>query len=172
MSSSNTPPEERFNVSDNIWIVKPASSSRGRGIFILSDLKDLPKEEGEFVVSKYISNPFLISGHKFDLRVYVLITSVDPLKIYVFNEGLVRFASEPYNKDFIKAGKFSHLTNYSINKKSENFVQNKTAQERDVGNKWSMSALQHHLSKLGIDFKPVWQRIYDMIIKSLISVES
>jgi hypothetical protein len=114
--------EERPLYSDNIWIVKPAAASRGKGIFILNDLKDLPKEEGEFVVSKYISNPLLISGHKFDLRVYVLITSVDPLKIYVFNEGLVRFASEPYNQDYINAGKFSHLTNYSINKKSENFV--------------------------------------------------
>ena len=107
---------------DNVWIVKPSSSSRGRGIYLLSDLKDIPKEEGDFVVSKYLSNPLLINGHKFDLRVYVLITSVDPLKVYVFNEGLVRFASEPYNHDFIKGGKFSHLTNYSINKKSENFV--------------------------------------------------
>lgn len=102
----------------------------------------------------------------------MLITSVDPLKIYVFNEGLVRFATEPYDINILKAGKFSHLTNYSINKKSENFVQNKTAQERDVGNKWSLSALQHHLQKLGIDFKVIWQKMYDMIIKSLISVES
>ena len=85
-------------------------------------MRDIPKEEGEFVVCKYISNPLLISDHKFDLRIYVLITSVDPLKVYVFNEGLVRFASEPYNHDYIKNGKFSHLTNYSINKKSENFV--------------------------------------------------
>jgi hypothetical protein len=73
-------------------------------------------------VSKYLSNPLLIDGHKFDLRVYELITSVDPLKVYVYNEGLVRFASEPYNHDFNKVGKFSHLTNYSNNKKSENFV--------------------------------------------------
>jgi hypothetical protein len=64
------------------------------------------------------------------------------------------------------------LTNYSINKKSVSFVQNKTAQEQDVGNKWSMSALQQHLQKLGIDFKQVWHRIYDMIIKSLITVEA
>lgn len=48
------------------------------------------------IVSKYITNPFLINGLKFDLRIYVLITSFDPWRIYVYHEGLTRFASEPY----------------------------------------------------------------------------
>lgn len=34
--------------------------------------------------------PFLIDGYKFDLRIYALITSCDPLRIFVYNEGLVR----------------------------------------------------------------------------------
>lgn len=46
------------------------------------------------VVSRYISNPLLINGHKFDLRIYVVVTSFEPLKIYVYKEGLARFASE------------------------------------------------------------------------------
>jgi len=49
------------------------------------------------VVSRYIVNPMLIDGLKFDLRIYVLITSLDPLKIFLYDEGLVRFASQPYN---------------------------------------------------------------------------
>ena len=113
--------------ADNVWIIKPAHSSRGRGIFLMSDLNDLPNfqqsssKDDVFVVSKYISNPLLINGFKFDLRIYVLVTSTDPLKIYIYNEGLVRFASEPY-KQGKKNSKYSHLTNYSINKKNENFV--------------------------------------------------
>jgi hypothetical protein len=64
-------------------------------------------------------------GHKFDLRIYVVITSYDPLRVYVFREGLVRFASEKYDIDkFSDEKKFSHLTNYSINKKNENYIQN------------------------------------------------
>ena len=48
------------------------------------------------VVSRYIDNPLLINGLKFDIRLYVLLTSIDPLRIYIYNEGLVRFACDPY----------------------------------------------------------------------------
>ena len=55
--------------------VKPSNSSRGRGIFLLQDLEQLPKDQ-EVVVSRYI-DPYLIQGLKFDLRLYVLITCID-----------------------------------------------------------------------------------------------
>ena len=137
---------------------------------MVDDISEVPLNE-QLVISKYIDNPLLIHGLKFDLRLNVLVTNFDPLKIYVYNEGLVRFASEPYNLKSIKSNVYAHLTNYSINKKSENFVQNQNLSERDFGNKWSLSALQSHLERLGIDMKAVWARIYDSIIKSLISVE-
>jgi len=49
------------------------------------------------VVSHYINNPLLINGYKFDIRVYVLITCFNPLRIYIYNEGLGRFATERYD---------------------------------------------------------------------------
>ncbi len=82
------------------YIVKPQASSQGRGIFITNDLDEIiPKQNNNIIVSQYLNDPYLINGLKFDLRVYVAVTSVHPLRIYIYKEGLVRFATVPYNKD-------------------------------------------------------------------------
>lgn len=124
------------------------------------------------MVSRYVSNPLLINGHKFDLRIYVLVTSYEPLRVYVFKEGLVRFASVSYDTKAAKSNAFMHLTNYSINKKNENFVANEVLENDDVGYKWSLSAFCSHLEQVGIDMDLLWSRIYDTIIKTLAVGES
>ena len=43
--------------------------------------------------SRYIANPYLINGHKFDMRLYVYVTSYDPLRIYLFDDGKIDDAS-------------------------------------------------------------------------------
>jgi len=45
---------------------------------------------------RYLADPFLINGSKFDLRVYVYVSCYDPLRIYIFKEGLTRFATCRY----------------------------------------------------------------------------
>ena len=50
------------------------------------------------VVQEYLNEPYLLNGLKFDLRLYVLVISCDPLKIYVHKEGIVRYATENYEK--------------------------------------------------------------------------
>lgn len=97
------------------------NSSQGKGIFIVDDISEVPIDE-PYIVSRYIHNPLLINGLKFDVRIYVMITSMDPWRIYIYNEGLARFASDDYDAQNIKSNKYAHLTNYSINKKNEKFV--------------------------------------------------
>ena len=77
------------------WIVKPSGSAQGKGIFITKDIDEIPSRVS-LVASHYINNPLLIDGLKFDLRIYVAITSINPLRIYVYDEGLVRFATCKY----------------------------------------------------------------------------
>ena len=96
-------------------------------------MNDIPANES-CIVSRYIPNPLLINDLKFDLRIYVLISSFDPLRIYIYDEGLARFASEPY-KPGCKNNRFMHLTNYSLNKRSENFIQNEDFRVDDTGQK-------------------------------------
>ncbi len=100
-------------------------------------------------------------------------TSFDPLRIYVYREGLVRFASEKYSNDFLDEAnaKFSHLTNYSINKNNHNYVPNENAVQEDSGFKWSISAFCSHLEKEGVDVRLMWAKIYDVIIKSVLAID-
>lgn len=154
-----------------LWIVKPSASSQGRGIFLLRNLDALPLHQPS-VVSRYISNPLLIQGLKFDLRIYVLVTSFDPLRAFIYREGLTRFASVPYStKDEHLGDKFRHLTNYSINKGSQTFLENQELTQDNYGHKWSLSALNRHLQCVGIDSDLMWSRIMDIIVKTLLAAE-
>lgn len=103
-----------------VYIVKPEASCQGKGIFLVND-SDGVKEQDHYVVQQYIKKPLLIDGLKFDCRLYVLVLSVDPLRIYLYKEGLARFSTEKYQQPTKKnlANLFMHLTNYSINSKNK-----------------------------------------------------
>jgi hypothetical protein len=113
------------------YIVKPDAGAMGRGIYLVRREEDLDLTNPDFigwVVQEYVERPLLIDEYKFDLRLYVLVTSVDPLRIYLFDEGLARFATAKYSKPDNKniATMNMHLTNYSINKKSQDYVSAET----------------------------------------------
>lgn len=86
-------------------------------------------------MSDYIKNPLLINSLKFDLRIYVAVTSINPLRIYIYEEGLTRFATEPYKIDKKDLDVFTHLTNFSINKKNTNYNIDKND---ETSFKWSL----------------------------------
>ena len=86
--------DREINNFKSMYIMKPAASSCGRGIKVIGKRTHVNKRSG-YIVSKYVSKPHLIRGFKYDLRVYVLVTSFEPLKIYIFKEGLVRLATVP-----------------------------------------------------------------------------
>ena len=93
--------------------------------------------------------PYLIDGLKFDLRVYVLIMSVVPLRIFIYDDGLARFATNPYVSPLGSNlnNLMMHLTNYAINKESEDFIANENANRDDVGHKRSLKAIFKHIDE-------------------------
>ncbi|TKS89469.1 Tubulin polyglutamylase ttll6 [Collichthys lucidus] len=141
------------------YICKPDTGCQGKGIFITKSTKDIQAEH-------MICQPFIIDGYKFDLRIYVLVTSCDPLSIFMFKEGLARFCTTKYNEPTHNNVEdvCMHLTNYSINKNSENFVR-----DEDTGSKRKLSTLNKLLESISCNTDKMWNDIEDMIIKTLIS---
>lgn len=113
---------QRVKHLNQTFVQKPFAGSCGRGISILKYNSETPLPSKPVLLQHYMDNPYLINGKKFDLRLYVLCSSIDPLRIYLFEDGLVRFSTVDYDKDSDDI--LSHLTNYSLNKFSPNFVQN------------------------------------------------
>eukprot|EP01022_Parablepharisma_sp_SALTPOND_P014233 TRINITY_DN191_c0_g1_i1.p1 TRINITY_DN191_c0_g1~~TRINITY_DN191_c0_g1_i1.p1 ORF type:complete len:624 (-),score=34.24 TRINITY_DN191_c0_g1_i1:6279-8150(-) len=164
--------EEMDKNPDCFWIIKPAASSQGRGIFVTDNINDIPSKTA-LIASQYINDPLLIDGYKFDMRIYLAITSIDPLRLYVYEEGLVRFATCKYSPmvNHNKGNRFMHLTNYSVNKHNANFVANADPSADGVGSKWSLTALKKYFVSLGVKDDFTWSRIEEIMIKTVISIE-
>ncbi|KAL0207262.1 hypothetical protein P9112_011890 [Eukaryota sp. TZLM1-RC] len=150
------------------WIKKPKSGSNGVNIRMVPNINELNFSKLNCIMQQYIQS-YLIDGFKFDCRLYVLVTSVDPLKVYVFNNGLARFATMRYSKN--SNNKFMHLTNFSIQKNRKGFIPNHSVESDGQGSKWSLQALMSRLESMGVDVGLVWSRITDLILKTIISAE-
>ncbi|XP_049754623.1 tubulin polyglutamylase TTLL5 isoform X4 [Elephas maximus indicus] len=92
------------------WIVKPVASSRGRGVYLINNPNQISLEEN-ILVSRYINNPLLIDDFKFDVRLYVLVTSYDPLVIYLYEEGLAS-CDDPEVEDYGNKWSMSAMLRY------------------------------------------------------------
>ena len=154
-----------MNGVHNIWIIKPSNLSRGRGISVsnkLSTILDSHDDSNQIIVQKYIENPLIILGRKFDIRQWVLVTNLNPLTIWIWEEPYLRFGAEDYNINDM-SNLFSHLTNNSIAKHSEHFKETKIE-----GNMWEVHQFSEFLVKAyGSDRWPeIHQKIKNAIICS------
>nr|XP_009943595.1 PREDICTED: tubulin polyglutamylase TTLL4 [Opisthocomus hoazin] len=152
------------------WIVKPPASARGIGIQVIHKWSQLPKRR-PLLVQRYLHKPYLIGGRKFDLRIYVYVTCYDPLRVYLFKDGLVRFASCKYSSSMKSlSNKFVHLTNYSVNKKNTEYKSN-SDETACQGHKWALKALWSYLTQKGVNSEAIWEKIKDIVIKTIIASE-
>jgi len=179
---------------DCIWISKPARSGEGRGIQIYQSMKHMISEEfpsltqeevsncsitedsmkhikqKKIVVSKYIENPQLMDGKKFDLRMYVLVVGSRPQdqkdKVYFYRDGIVRIASEMYSTNSLD-NPFIHITNNAINDK-RNKIQNETIVEQfGFFSNMYISELKEYFAKHSLDWDCLWNEMKQLVIESL-----
>lgn len=161
--------------SSKTFIVKPDAGCQGRGVYLTRQIEKISRTECQ-VAQRYIRHPLLIGGKKFDLRVYVLMTSCAPLSVYMFNDGLVRLCTTEYVTPSSSnlEQRYMHLTNYAINKHSEDFIHSDP--DNEEGSNSSKRSIQWFLQWFATEHgeneaSVLWSRIGDVCLKTLIAIQ-
>lgn len=177
--------ERKFNDdgdSSVIYIVKPDHMCQGRGIFLTKSIDKIRKcgacRDNSYVVQRYISSPMLLDGFKFDLRLYFLVCGVTvdsrvDLRCFLFDDGLVRLCTMPYEAPTEETlnDKCMHLTNYAVNKKNANFRQpddgnDGTSSKRSIN--WFMAYVEREFGERARE--KLWQNLGELCVKMVLSV--
>ncbi|CAN0147841.1 unnamed protein product, partial [Ectocarpus fasciculatus] len=160
------------SLGGKVFILKPDTGCQGKGIFLTKSWDNVPTMDN-WVAQVYMKKPLLIDGFKFDLRIYVFVTCVKPLRMYLFQDGLVRICSEEYVKP-TKANIHMtqmHLTNYAVNKNNANFHQPGEAQAEDGSKRavaWFMDWIREDWGDEKAD--RLWRRIGNISVKTLLTI--
>lgn len=165
------------------FILKPENSSRGRGIFLAKSLEAVSLTEPQ-VAQLYIHRPLLMDGFKFDLRMYTLVTSCQPLRLYKYSDGLVRLCTAEYTRPNATNldNRYMHLTNNAINRFSENYAvgggrgsgsgagmgdDDETGSKRSL--KWFLKWVGQRYGEAAAE--RLWQQIGELCVKTVLSIE-
>jgi tubulin polyglutamylase TTLL5 len=176
VASTNNSDSGDINATLNMWIMKPVGLSRGRGISIVQDLAALAYSQSS-VVQKYIEKPLCLGGYKFDLRLYIVVTSFKPLEAFIYKDGFARLSTKQYSLAASERDNlFIHLTNSSIQKQNasgpsqDNPLLDKQGEEDAGGSKIALlgdHGLWRRLTPFGIDVAKLWKDICVLVLKSL-----
>ena len=146
-----------------LYIVKPIRASGGQGISVTADLKPALGRD-DVVVQRYIDRPYLIEGRKGHCRIYCLIASAEPLRAYIYSEGIVRIAPELYDPDPGRAGGTSmHVTNTALHLGHPDLVIDQDPAEEDSGAIRGLSALLRRMTAEGLDGQAAFGEIKALV---------
>jgi len=176
-----------------VWIIKPIGRAQGSGIFLVNRLKQVEQwlkerqsaareraastsnpdpssaTSGEaFIAQAYISDPYLVAGKKFDLRIFALVLSFSPLKVYLYRDGFARFTSTRFSlerEDLSNTG--IHLTNHAVQRMGHLY----DASQSNL--KWSLQSLKRYMiTKHGTEQADTcFSNIQSIVINSLRAVQ-
>lgn len=149
LNELNNPDRKKF-------LVKPDNGSLGSGITIINQNQKY-KPNGSLSVAQEYVESYLINNRKFDLRIYALIASITPLKIYVYRNGVARFCSEENDSNTI----YSQLTNTAVNKKKAHGDLNSITKMVDD--------IFIIMKRDGVDIDSLWNKIDNTIVLTILS---
>jgi hypothetical protein len=160
---------------ENVWIMKPVGMSRGRGISLVRDIASLTYSQTS-VVQRYVENPLCLHGYKFDLRIFVLVTSFKPLEAFIYKEGFARVSTHQYSMDLNKMDDlFIHLTNSSIQKLNTTGPSRDNPLSEELGGSkipfFGPTGLWKRLEENGVKVDLLWKNICNVVLKSLVVVD-
>lgn len=153
-----------------VFVVKPRGGQGGQGIRLTDDIMTCLDAE-DVVVQRYIDPPFLVQGRKAHLRIYCLITSVDPLRFYVHDNGIVRFAPEEYRRGpgWLERADM-HVTNTALHRKHRKLVVSQDPAVENQGHVWSLHAYLQEVGKAGHNPKAVFRAIARLVGRFVLAV--
>ncbi|EKX45686.1 hypothetical protein GUITHDRAFT_58134, partial [Guillardia theta CCMP2712] len=161
--------EELRQKKPKTFIVKPDGGAQGTGIFLMrTGYENKLLRSDRYIVQRYVHRPLLLDGFKFDMRLYVLVTSVDPLRCFLHSDGLARFCTKKYVAPSKKnlEETMMHLTNYSLNKhNSEGFIRN----DEEEGSKRSLSVMWEQVRAMGHDTSKAWESIRELCRRTMLT---
>jgi len=159
------------------FILKPENSSKGRGIFLTKSLDAISLTEPQ-VAQVYIHRPLLMEGFKFDIRMYTLVTSCQPLRLYKYSDGLVRLCTTEYMQPNAAnmGDRYMHLTNSAINRFSENYSVRGGAGIENEDETGSKRSLKWFLRWIGQRYgeataEQLWRQMGELCVKTVLSIE-
>lgn len=147
---------EALERHDRRYIYKPDKGSLGHGIQLIEPDMQFKVSQRLAVAQEYIES-YTIDNLKFDLRIYVLICSISPLRIYVCRNGVARFCTE----DSSTGSKYSFLTNTAINARNPDAVPDKMTR--------MIADVFEDMKQKGVDTDALWERIDAVIILTVLS---
>ena len=160
-------------LKNNLWLHKPIGSSHGLGIDFIKNFDDIKTKASNknFIITKYISNPLLINKKKFDIKTYLLVTGVNPLKLYFFTEGYVDFATNIFsiNKTTLSNG-YIHLANSAKNMRNQGRYKRPSNINDEKGTEWRLGLFEKYCNKNNINFTIIIEQIKDIMIKNFIPI--
>ena len=160
----------------NVWLFKPARDSFGHGIKILDNYDDIKNaKQKRFLISRYIMNPLLINNKKFDMRAYVLVTGMNPLKIYFYRDGYLKLTVKNFtlSHEYIDDG-CVHITTSDTN--LECFDGKEYKYDIDIYDEkshfYSYVYFERYCAKNGINYTDIMNQMKDIFVKTFISLNS